>query len=281
MRAGDGRLEIEIVPTPVTKRGTNEIGTHNSVLIVVGRKDTGELEAQVRGSRHAWDMRLISVDSLVRLVKLKESTAAPDTGTKIRSLLVPVEYTRLDLLIDVMFTAAKDVENSVDAEQQPSEDAVEGDAEWVFTDPTLLAAKRDKIVAALGKELGQPLIKKSRALFWSADHSLRAVCTVSKRYTKKGATPYWYAYHPQWDEFLAEAAEGRFVLGCMDLHVAFAIPAAVLRPRLEELSTTTRGDGTAYWHVKIIALTPNRYALQIPKSGNHLDLAPFEIAVPD
>jgi hypothetical protein len=118
-------------------------------------------------------------------------------------------------------------------------------------------------------------------LFWSADHSLRAVCTVSKRYTKKGATPYWYAYHPQCDEFLAEAAEGRFVLGCMDLHVAFTIPVAVLRPRLEELSTTTKGDGTAYRHVKIIALTPNKYALQMPKSGNHLDLAPFEIAIPD
>jgi hypothetical protein len=29
-------------------------------LIVVGRQDTGELEAQMRGSRHAWDIRLIS-----------------------------------------------------------------------------------------------------------------------------------------------------------------------------------------------------------------------------
>ena len=28
---------------------------HSSVLIVVGRDDTGDLEAQIRGSRHAWD----------------------------------------------------------------------------------------------------------------------------------------------------------------------------------------------------------------------------------
>lgn len=32
---------------------TRQIADSNSVLIVVGRKDTGELEAQVRGSRHA------------------------------------------------------------------------------------------------------------------------------------------------------------------------------------------------------------------------------------
>jgi len=35
------------------------------VLIVVGRQDTGELEAQIRGSRHAWDIRLISAEALL------------------------------------------------------------------------------------------------------------------------------------------------------------------------------------------------------------------------
>lgn len=39
----------------------------SSILIVVGRDDTGDLEAQIRGSRHAWDIRIISVDSLLRL----------------------------------------------------------------------------------------------------------------------------------------------------------------------------------------------------------------------
>jgi hypothetical protein len=40
----------------------------SSILIVVGREDTGDLEAQIRGSRHAWDVRLISVDALLRLM---------------------------------------------------------------------------------------------------------------------------------------------------------------------------------------------------------------------
>jgi hypothetical protein len=49
----------------------------SSVLIVVGREDTGDLEAQLRGSRHAWDMRLISVDALMRLMTLKEEVEDP------------------------------------------------------------------------------------------------------------------------------------------------------------------------------------------------------------
>ncbi len=44
-----------------------------SILIVVGRQDTGDLEAQIRGSRHAWDIRMISVDALLRLMVIKES----------------------------------------------------------------------------------------------------------------------------------------------------------------------------------------------------------------
>ncbi|NNF24050.1 MAG: hypothetical protein HKN63_04505 [Rhodobacteraceae bacterium] len=46
----------------------NKIDDNSSILIVVGREDTGELEAQVRGSRHAWDIRLISADALTKMV---------------------------------------------------------------------------------------------------------------------------------------------------------------------------------------------------------------------
>jgi hypothetical protein len=50
-----------------------------SILIVVGREDTGALEAQVRGSRYAWDMRLISIERLTKLVQIKEKSDDPST----------------------------------------------------------------------------------------------------------------------------------------------------------------------------------------------------------
>ena len=246
----------------------------DSMLIVVGREDTGELEAQVRGSRHAWDMRLISVDALAHLVKLKESTEDATTGAKIRSVLVPKEYTRLDGLIDVLFTAAKDVETSVDGNALSDGDDGQ-DSNFEFTDPKLMQAKRDQIVTAFATKLGTKLVRKSRALYWDAAHSFRVASTVSKRYTKKGSTPYWYAYHPAWDEFLADGSTSHFVLGCMDLGIAFAVPLQVLREHLDELNTTTKPDGTSYWHVKIIERKPNSYLLHVPKSGKHLNLDKF------
>ena len=49
----------------------------SSMLVVVGRQDTGDLEAQIRGSRHAWDMRVISVEALLAMLRLKEEVNPP------------------------------------------------------------------------------------------------------------------------------------------------------------------------------------------------------------
>ncbi len=260
-------------------KSEKRIAASNSMLLVVGREDTGELEAQVRGSRHAWDMRLISVDALTHLVKLKESTEGASTGSKIRSVLIPMEYTRLDTLIDVMFTAARDVESAVDAEKQPSSEDESDRSGRDFTDPVLMQEKRDRIINSFARQHNVKLIRKSRALYWNAEHRFRTVCAVSKRYTRSGNVSYWYAYHPQWDEFLGEAENSYFILGCMDLNIAFAIPVHKLRERLAELNTTTRPDGTFYWHIKILEPQSHTYSLQMPKSGQPLFLSQYEFGL--
>ena len=256
-----------------------KVAPATSLLIVVGREDTGELEAQVRGSRHAWDMRLISIDALFSLVRLKESTEGGVTGAKIRSVLSPMEYTRLDTLIDVMFTAAKDVEATAGSEVPEPEaaDQAPSGSGWVFTDSHLLDDKRAQILAALGARDGKKLVRRSRALYWDASHRFRAACTISKRYVRKGPQQYWYAYHGAWDEFLSGGEVGSLVLGCMDLNIAFVLPLNEVRAQLHELNTSLRPDGTEYWHLKILEPKPNRFALQLPKSGKQLPLEKFAL----
>jgi hypothetical protein len=257
-------------------RDLQEINEENSMLLVVGRYDTGQLEAQVRGSRHAWDMRLISVDSLVKLVNLKEKTEDEGTSTKIRSILVPMEYTRLDGLIEVMFTTAKDVESVLESEkpkQEISEKTAGEKGTWEFTDATLIDEKRTNILRALEKLNKIKLVKKSRALYWNSDRSVGVACTISKRYEGK-AFLYWYAFHPSWEEFLTKTVNGYFVLGCMDMDVAFSIPLEIIQNKLVELNTTTK-DGKTYWHIQVSQPRDNKFFLQCQKSGNHLDLMPY------
>ena len=254
-----------------------------SILIVVGREDTGELEAQIRGSRHAWDIRLISADALVKLVQLKEDSDGPDTGKRIRSLLTPMEYTRLDGMIDVMFTTAKDIGAAVAQDtsdklegEGPPEAPEKGKSGWEFTDVDLLDSKRARIVEAMSTKTETKLIRKSRALFWDTAHDVRVVCSISKRYTKRSSEPYWYAYHPQWDEFLSEGHQSFFVLGCMDLDFAFAIPRKIIYESLVGLHTTTTERST-YWHVHIGELAENEYVLLLPKLSKPLALSDFRV----
>lgn len=81
--ASDHTIVVEVKTTDAYRINLDTIGgyrdeliriekitTNSSVLLVVGRQDTGDLEAQVRGSRHAWTVRIISADALGKLVAL-------------------------------------------------------------------------------------------------------------------------------------------------------------------------------------------------------------------
>jgi hypothetical protein len=264
---------------------SSRVGKSSSILIVVGRDDTGELEAQVRGSRHAWDIRLLSTEALLKLVQLKENAEDAGTSKKIRELLFPMEYTRLDQIIDVMFTTATDVEgvlntegdaligsNTAEIQRTISNSTVaevdEGlpsKGTWEFTDSRLLQEKREEILQSVGSKIGMALIKKSRALYWDASHDHRVACSISKRYTRTGSYRYWYAFHPQWNEFLSEGKTGLFVLGCMDQSFAFCIPWAILNPLLPYLNTTTTERST-YWHIHIGEDEDSGYYLLVSKT---------------
>lgn len=267
-------------------KASGEITGPASILIIVGREDTGELEAQVRGSRHAWDIRLISADALIKLVRLKESSEAQETGLKIRSLLTPMEYTRLDRMVDVMFTTVSDVEQSVteavevrlsssDAGEDDEPRRREGKGVWQFTSSEDLQAKRERVIAALAEREKAPLIRKTRALYWNSAQNVRAACAISKRYTNRGSYPYWYAYHQPWDEFLAEAERGYYLLGCMDLDVAYAIPQRILKPLLPELNSTVR-EGQEYRHVHLTERS-GEMALLLPRKSDVFSLKPYEL----
>jgi hypothetical protein len=156
-----------------------------AVLIVVGRKDTGALEAQVRGSRYAWEMRLISIEGLVKLVQIKQKSDDPSTLQQIRQLLQPFEYTKIDKIIDVIFTATVNVESQQEIEQAApttEEDNGREPSKQIRTDPELLSAKRQQAVDAFSVLKGKELVQKSKTLLWSLDKDLRVCCAVSKRY---------------------------------------------------------------------------------------------------
>ena len=221
----------------------------SSILLVVGRQDTGDLEAQIRGSRHAWDVRLISIDALIRLMSVKEALEDPSLVRRIHQILVPREFTRLDEIVDILFTAAEDLRQDADGIPPSEEDDDDADAdEKKFTPVAFHAACVERISAALAK----PFVKRSRATFFTPDDATHLICAVSREHHRSGQHFYWFAFHPHHREFAAAAPEGYVAFGCGTPANVLLIPFDVFSPWLEGMNVTDLEE-RHYWHVQIVS----------------------------
>jgi hypothetical protein len=211
-------------------------------LIVVGRSDTGDLEAQIRGSRHAWEMRLISVDALLCLMQLKEELEEPGTLAKIHEILVPREFTKLDGIVDLVFSTAEEAKQTDVATVLP-EAQTKGKK---FTPVAFNDACADRV----SKHIEQPLIKRSRATFSSPNAEIVVICLVSKKHAERKPHNYWFAFHPHQRENLAKAKKSFVALGCGSPDIVFLIPFDDFQNWLSGMNVTQLED-RMYWHIQI------------------------------
>ena len=240
--AAQGRIELE----------------KSSILIVVGRSDTDSWEAQVRGSRHAWDIRMISVDALLRLVTVKEELENPQAVQKIRQILRPKEYTKVDDIIDLVFSAAEDVRKEEELQQEIASEEETGKK---FTPVNF----RDQCIARLQTHLNIVLIKRSPALYSSADEQVGVICLNSRKHEQGKHSKYWFAFHPHQKETISRYPHGHVVFGCGNAETIIVIPAKEFVSWLERFWTTEMED-RMYWHVRIVG---DRFKLAIDTKAGH------------
>ena len=134
--------------------------------------------------------------------------------------------------------------------------------------------KRDRMVEALERREGCAFIRKKRSLYWNQARNIRAVLSVSKRHPND-RNPYWYGYQPEWERFLDESEIGYFVLGCIGLKTAFAIPKSIFYPMLRSLNKTTKPNGTYYWHVHLIENPSGIFRLRLRGRGQSIPLSGY------
>jgi hypothetical protein len=224
---------------------SKRIFDQSSMLVVVGRQDTGSLEAQVRGSRHAWDLRIISVDALLRLAKIKESADNKATIEKIRSVLTPRELTKLDFIVDLVATTAEDIAEITDP--KGGDDVEVSKKEKKFTP----VAFNDEVAEATAFHLGMSLKKTTRSLYVSTDRKTSVRAVVSKAHVHGENIYYWYAFHPYYKEVLADHADSYIVFGCGSPEKILLFPLTEFIAWLDDMNTTQK-EGRMYFHVHFL-----------------------------
>jgi hypothetical protein len=240
-----------------------------SMLLIVGRQDTGDLEAQIRGSRHAWDIRIVSVDALFRLLSIKEEVEDPTIIQRIHSILVPREFTRLDEIVDVLFSATEDIKQEEGTEVE----------EVVPVDRKLKERKfipvafHEACIARIQTHLKVTLIKRTRAQYSSPDKTVVINCAISKEHHPDVAPGYWFAFHPHQREALQQTPQAFVAFGCGSSKRVLLIPFSEFEQYLDGLHITQKED-RMYWHV-IIHRKGEKYTLQRKKGEKAVDLTKY------
>ncbi len=290
-RASDGfALLVEIKTTDAYRINLNTLAGYrnalvrdgkielekSSILIGVGRQDTGDLEAQIRGSRHAWDVRLISLESLLRLAQVKEELDDLSTSAKINQLLRPMEYTRLDAIVELLFAAKQDLETSEPITPPVEEQHARATAP---VSPKELEAARDAAVLRIASKLNCKFIRQTRALRTSGDSGVRLVCLASQRYEgAAGAANYWFGFTPSQRNFVSEASKGWVALVCGVSGRVILVDWPRFRSWLPEFWTTPPSpaddEQLRHWHVYLNDYG-SRVELMKAGGGELLDLRDF------
>jgi len=247
------------------------------ILLVIGRNDTESLEAQVRGSKHAWSMRIIGIDALIKLMEVNLSTLSNEVTEKIHTILRPFEYTRIDKIVDVVFTAAEDKENEI-AELEIAEisDSEHSETSQERTPTEVLLQKKIECIRKISEKFDRPIQKKKHSMYADASEEIHVIASISKRYIKS-ETFYWYAYHDKTQrKFLAAAKIGLMVFGLSDQDVAFAVPFELLEENWQNLYETTQKNGQVYKHIYVY-LTEGKFYLRVREKGTEIDLSQYQI----
>lgn len=240
-----------------------------SILLVIGREDTEDLEAQVRGSKYAWSIRLLGIDSLFRLLKLKETLDDPNVERQIKEILVPQEFTRLDRIIDLVFATAEEV-GSADAEVEDDEDAPEPVA------PKIMANFHQDVIPRLETQFKVSLVKKARVLWATPANDLLLSCQVSKeRQDSRADALYWFGLKRGTKESLEAHNHSYLAFGLGSPRQVLVVPYSVLARYIPGCFTSPEPDGKVrHWHLRF-AKTGQTIELLVERDRHRLDLTQY------
>jgi hypothetical protein len=254
-----------------------EVAKNSDCLIVVGRneKQSRALEMQLRGSRHAWSMRIISIDALIKLMWVNAETTSNEVTEKIYAILKPFEYVKVDKIVDVLFAAAED-KNSDNNEFQSSSNL--GLTELISaSDENLIDTRRTQGIKALSDKLAVILIKRRRTNFADQSGDIHATIAISKNYNSSGNAAYWYGYHTRQSDYLATAKRSSYmVYGMLDRSDAYAIPYSTIEKWKEHLDATLQEGRGKYWHIRVFDRGDDRLVIRL-NDGRDISLDEFKV----
>ena len=247
--------------------------SNSSGLLIVGVGETDFLEAQIRGSKFAWEMRMITASALFKLLTLKTEFDHPNSAKRVRRILSPEEYTKLDPIIELLEGGVMDTETreiSIDEEDIIEDGEEKTVKKRIPPEVAKLAAEK------IGEHLGFTPVKDAFTSYISSDKT-NAFVVMASSYIES-ANKYWYGFREHNYEFCNkfESSFAGFACG-KDIDALFLIPFQEFSSMTEGMRMTTFDDNRSdFWHVEIKPID-GKYFLGQRRGKEKIDITKFMI----
>ena len=252
-----------------------------SVLLVVGREDTGGLEAQIRGSSYAESMRVISVDALLKIAEVKEGVEEP-TFRRIRDVLIPQDFIRLDGVAELVLSVAADSSGDEDSVEEEKEKTAKPVVRRILKPlppfkQACIKRVRDKLMS--GGEIAADLIRRSLTTFSTPDDKCRVVLFTSKSHMVGARRRFFCGLQGHHKAFLAGRKRGWLVVGgdSGGMGTVFLIPQDNLLNLVPKMpASQARGH-----YLNIQEKSPGKWTLVTKGKLANIDLSPYLLRTDD
>jgi hypothetical protein len=249
----------------------------SSVLIVIchSDEDTTDLEAQIRGSRYSWQVRVISLAALFKMVAVKSATDDPASAKLLRGILSPREFTKLDALLDIVSFVAEDVSSEEEEEQEDEEETEDSGTgrEGAYVSKLNRSALRAQVKDFFLKKLHGNLREVSRTKFESEDARTAICYAPSQPYPKATYTQYWFGLHDHQVEFMAAHPEGYAAYLCVGAGLLF-MPWSEFSKHVGHMGESSSGN--RHWRHVVLQRAKDgrvRMRLRADAPGNPVDVS--------
>lgn len=254
----------------------------SSILIIIGRGSTIDLERQIRGSEYSRDIRIVSVEALVNLLTLKESINDTKTVRQIYEILRLKEITKVDKVIEIIFLTMQDI--SLDINFDNDNNLIDKDSEDILINENKEPLEKVylKSIDKINNKLSIRLSKNVNTLYSTEDLSY-GVQMRFRRYLKEDARGntdrYFFKCYQYHYNNLNEFKSKYFAFICDNEESLFLIPADIIFKYKDRVSISGQGRSTN-WFVRIFVRNecPPKYYLHLSRpEAEDIDVTQYKI----
>jgi hypothetical protein len=249
------------------------------VLLVVGRVDTGDIEAQIRGSRADDRISVIGAESLLMLAKAISELSDGPASNNLKSVLFPRDYTRLDSITALITNIINEAQQtSIDQaeNEDPSQNfGAEAPQIQKVSNPKINSPAdqlRERMIEAAASDLGklEKATSRSKAQYRTASGEI--YCFIASKRYERADQQFWFSISNNWKSDW-EKNGGGLAIGLEGKQHFYLFNHEQVMEWTKSLNETVRTD-RQYWHMALKE-SSDKIELILNKSETNQDLENF------